>query len=100
MQARLIELADPAFGDFVDGDGVDEVKAFPSLALPRNQVGVVQDSEMFRHGLAGHVEALAEIAQRLAVPVAQPVEKLAAAGVCQRFEDGVIIHEIGNQKVT
>ena len=100
LQAVALVLADPALVDFVDGDGVEVVKLFPAVPDGGDEVGVLEEVEVLRHGLAGHVEVLAESGEGLAVVLMQQVEQLAAAGIGQGFENGV--HDtvtIGNQMV-
>ena len=79
LQTGMFEFADPALGDFVDGYGIDEVKAFSAIALPGDEVAFLQDSEVFRDRLAGHVETFAKFSESLAVFESQAVKKLASA---------------------
>ena len=44
---------------------------------------------MLRHGLARHLEPLAELAECLAVSFLQPIEQQSATRVSQRFEDEI-----------
>lgn len=87
-----LELADPALGDPVDRHGVDEMQLFAPLPPPGDKIGFFQDRQMLGDGLARHVEAVAQIAQRLAVPVVQPVQQLPAAGIGQGAKHSIVIH--------
>jgi len=74
MQSGMLEFADPAFGDFVDGYRVDEVKSFSAFAPPGDKIRLLQNSQMFRHGLPGHIQPITEFTQGLSVLLAQPIE--------------------------
>jgi hypothetical protein len=68
------------------------MKFLSALAPPRHQVGFLENREMLRHCLPGHVQPGAKVAQGLAVSVAQAIEKLAPAWVRQCLENRVIAH--------
>lgn len=93
LQTVTLVLADPALVDFVNGDGVEEVELFPTVPDGGDEVGVLKEIEVLGHGLAGHVEVLAEGGEGLAVVLMQQVQQLAAAGIGQGFENG--IHDMG-----
>jgi len=46
---------------------------------------------MLRHGLSCHVESLAQVAERLAIPLMQPIQQPPAARIGQSPENSVII---------
>jgi hypothetical protein len=52
-------------------------------------MGVFEDLEVFHDAEAGHVELLFQLRQGLSVALAQTVQKRAAGGVVQGFEDRV-----------
>src|SRR6516225_1925597 len=91
-QAWSLESADPTLSDRVDRYRVDEMKLLPPLAPRRHEVGVLEDREMLRNGLASHLEFLAELAQRLPVLLAQPIQQVSATGIREGSEHGVVIH--------
>lgn len=100
LQPVPFVFADPALVDFVDGDGVEVVELFATVPDGGDEVGVLEEIEVLGHGLAAHIEMLAERGERLAVVLVQQVEQLAAAGIGQSFEN--IVHDgwkIGNQTV-
>ena len=72
------EFPDPAFGDRVDRDGIDEMQLLSALPFPGNEVCLLEDRQMFRNGLACHVQPLAKLTERLTIPSVQPVEELPA----------------------
>ena len=82
----LVVLADPALGDFADGRGVEVVVLLPAAADRGHEVGRFQDRQVLADRLPGHVQALGQLAQRLAVALVQAVQEAPAAGVGQRAE--------------
>jgi len=100
LQTVTLVLADPALVDVVNRDGVEEVELFATVPDGGDEVGVLEEIEVLGHGLARHVEVLAEGGEGLAVVLVQQIEQLATAGIGQGFENGVHdIGKIGNQKV-
>lgn len=89
VEAGVLVLADPAFGDVVDGDGVEVVDLLAAPPERDDEIGVFEDAEVFGGSLAGHVEVGGEAAEGLAVIGVEPVEERAAGGVGEGFEDGV-----------
>src|SRR5215469_7234238 len=76
------------------------MESLPSLASPRHEIGLLENGEMFRDRLAGHVQPLAELPESLSILLVKLVEELATAGVRQGSKNGVIAHlKIGNCKV-
>ena len=47
---------------------------------------------MLRDRLARHVQPLAQLAQRLTIPLVQPVQQLPAARIGQRAKHSIVIH--------
>src|SRR5262245_11961525 len=90
-QAGPLELPYPTVGDRVNRDRIDEMELLAALALRRQQVGLLEDAEMLRHRLAGHVESLAQLAQRLAVLASEAVQQLATARIRQRAEHSIVV---------
>jgi hypothetical protein len=87
LQTGLVELGDPAFLDLVDRGRIEVVKPFASAPDDGHEAGPLQDVEMLGGRLARHVQAVAQLAQRLAVVLAQTVEQPPPGGIGQRFED-------------
>jgi len=54
-----------------------------------DQVGVLQNGQMFAHRLARHGKAFAQLSQRLSVVGAKPIKQLPSACIGQRPEDCV-----------
>src|SRR5215831_17449597 len=90
-QPRPLELPYPTVGDRVDRHRIDEMELLAALALRRQQVGLLESGEMLRHRLPGHVESLAQLAQRLAVLASEAVQQLATARIRQRAEDSIVV---------
>ena len=88
-EPRLLELADPALREMVDRHRIDEMQLLPPRALPRHEVGLLQDRQMLRDRLARHVQALTELTQRLTVLGTQTVEQLPSARIRQGPEDQI-----------
>src|SRR5262245_57907622 len=59
-----------------------------------HQIGRLQDPDVLRSRLPRHVQVLAELAQRLPVPLVQQVEQLSACRVAQRLENLVSVHPL------
>ena len=87
-----LEFPDPAFGDLVDRNGIDEVQLFPALPLPGDESSLLENREMLGDGLARHVQPRAKLAERLAVLPVQSIQQLPAAWICQGVEHGIVIH--------
>src|SRR5258708_40123829 len=82
-QLAAFELSDPSFGDLVDRHGINEVELLSAEALPRNEVRFLEDRQVLGDGLAGHVQPLAQLAERLSVLAMQPIQQLSAAWIGQ-----------------
>jgi len=61
----------------------------PPIPAGDDEVGLLQDPEVFHHSEPRHAEALFELVERQSAPVAQGVEQLASRRVAQRLEDGI-----------
>jgi hypothetical protein len=93
-EGDALVLVDPAVGDLVNGDGIEEVELVASAAAGGDEVCLLEDAEMLCDGLTGHVNSFAELAEGLSVAGEEPVEEQAAAGICEGPEDEVrIVHE-------
>jgi hypothetical protein len=57
FESRALELADPALGDLVDRHGIDDVQLLATLTLARDEMGRLQDRQMFGHGLPRHIQS-------------------------------------------
>jgi len=101
IQGWCIELADPAFGDLVDRHGIDEVQLFTAVPPPGHEIGLLKNRQVLRDRLAGHVQSLAQLAQRLTVPAVQPIQQLPTVCIGQSAKHSVIVHAgaIGNRLV-
>jgi hypothetical protein len=88
-ETGLLEFADPADVDFVEGNGVEEVEFFASVTADGDEIGCFEEGEVLGDSLAGHLEAGAELAEGLAASLVEAVEELTAAGVGEGFEDFV-----------
>ena len=86
------------------------MKFFPTLPLPGDEIGLLENRQMFRDRLARHVQPPAQLAQRLAIPLVQPIQQLPSARIGQSTKHSIIIHAsnmepfgcviIGNRLVT
>src|SRR6185437_15059411 len=97
LEAAADELAHPAVGDLLDRRRIEEMQLLAPLLPGGDQVGLLQQGQVFGHRLAAHVQSLAELGQGLSVSVMQPVEELAPTGVGQGLEHGVIVHGLNMQ---
>jgi len=86
-----LELLEPALRDFIDRYRIDEVQLFAALPLPGDKICLLKNRQVFGNGLACHVEPLAKLGQRLAIPPVQPVEQVPAACISQSMEHSVVI---------
>ena len=65
------------------------MESLPPAPHDGHEVGPLQDVEMLCRRLARHAESLTQLAQRLAIVLAQTVEQESPGGVGQRLEDQV-----------
>jgi hypothetical protein len=86
-QRHALVLVDPAIGDLVNRDGIEEVKLVTATLAGGNEVGFLKDAEVFGDSLAAHIVVGAKLVERLTVAAKEAVEKLSPAGVCESFED-------------
>jgi hypothetical protein len=97
IQAWRIELADPAFGHLVDRHRIDEVQFFATVPPPGHEIGLLKNRQMLRHRLAGHVQSLAQLAERLTISAVQPIQQLPTASIGQSVKHSVVAHA-GNRE--
>src|SRR5262252_7430828 len=97
-QAPALELLHPAVVDLVDGHGVQEVELLATAPRRADEVRLLEQREVLRDRLPGHVHPLAELAQREPARLEQAIEKLSPAGIRERFEHrihpGLLLHLI------
>ena len=74
FQAVALELADPAFVDFVNRHGIEVVQFLTALSHRDNQIGLFQQDKMLCDGLPCHVQVFAQRPQSLPVVGVKPVE--------------------------
>jgi len=86
-QTRALELVDPPLLVLMERHGIEVVQLFPTPPHRADQMGRLQDGQVLRQRLTGHVDALAQLAERLAVVLVQPVEELPSRAFGQRLED-------------
>src|SRR5262249_42888213 len=86
LEAPALVLADPALGDLVDRDGVQEVQLLAAAPQDGDEIRVFQNFQVLRDGLPGHVEMLRELSERLAVVGMELVQQEPAAGIGGRLE--------------
>jgi hypothetical protein len=68
------------------------VQFFTPLPLPRDEIGLLENRQMFRDRLAGHLQPLAQFPERLAIPAMQPIQQLPAARIGQSAKHRIVIH--------
>ena len=84
-------LADPAVRDLRDGNGVEVVPLLATDLLRRDEIGVLEDREVFHHGKPGDVgEERDELTDGLSVTLEQGVEDGSPSAVGERPEDGLL----------
>jgi hypothetical protein len=86
LEAWLLEFPYPAEVHVVDRNGVEVVQLLSSLPLDGDEIRVFEQPEMLCHRLSRHVEARAQLGQRLAAAFVQTVKQHPAVGVGQGFE--------------
>jgi hypothetical protein len=85
-QAALLVFADPAVGDFMDRDGIQEMELLAATPQADDKIGRFENFQVLGDGLARHFESLAQFAERLAVLRPQAIEQLPATGVGEGLE--------------
>ena len=69
------------------------MQLFSALPLPGHEIlSLLQYRQMLRNRLAGHVEPLAQLAKRLAIPAMQPVQQPPAARIGRSAKHSIVIH--------
>ena len=81
LQARLLELADPALVNLVERHGIEVMQFLAPIPLDGDKVSCFKQAQMLGDRLAGHAEPLAQLSQSLPAALAQAVEQFAAAGI-------------------
>ena len=89
LEAMTFIFAEPAFGEFVQGCGIEVMQFFAPAPDRGDQIRRLEQGQMFGHRLAGHVEMPAQCANVLPVIRQQLIEQLPAAFIGQRFEQGI-----------
>ena len=73
------------------------MELLPATADGGDEVGRLEHGQVLAHGLPGHVQSRAELAQRLAVPLVEAVEQEPPARIGQRPEGSVhLVPSIGS----
>ena len=80
----------------MDRDGVEVVQLLAAMPDRADEIGRLENPEVFGNRLPRHGEAVAEFVQRLSVPHMKPVQQRAPRRVGQRFED--FIHDEDNRQ--
>lgn len=75
------------------------MKFFPAPPKRDDELGLDQQSEMFRDPLPGHLQVLAKLIQGLAILGMELIEQGATTGIGQGFEDGVHAERLCNQMI-
>jgi hypothetical protein len=89
VESGTFELVDPPFLHRVQRNGVEVVQLLAAAPDGAHQVRRDEQVQVLRRRLAGHRQRTAQLAQRLPVPLVQPVEQEAPGGVGQGLEHGV-----------
>src|SRR5262245_19533335 len=86
------EFPYPPLVDLVQRHRVDEMQLLPATPDRAHQISRLEDPDVLGGRLPRHVQVLAELAQRLPVPLAQQVEEPSTRRVTQRLENLVSVH--------
>jgi len=86
------EFPHPPFVDLVKRHGVDEMQFLPATLDRADQIGRLQDLEVLRGRLPGHVQVFAKLTERLPILLTKKIKQLSACRVAQRFENLVGQH--------
>ena len=89
LEARFLELGDPALVDLLQGHRVEEVQLLAAAPHGGDQVSRLQQFEVLRHALPRHVQVFAQLVERAAVVRMQQIQQLAPAGIGQRLEQQI-----------
>jgi len=84
-------FVDPAVVNSTDRYRVQEMKFLASLAARDHEPGFLQHLQVLHDPEPGHLELPFELAQRLAVALAQQIQQEAARAVGERLEHLVIV---------
>ena len=86
---RLRELAGPPVVDEADGHRVEEVALLAADALRHHEARLFEHTEMLHDPEPRHRRQIpAQLAERLAIALEEPVEQLPPAWVGERPKDG------------
>jgi hypothetical protein len=89
LDARFLELGDPALVDRLKWHRVEEMQLFAATSDGDHQVRGLEQGQVLCDSLAGHVEVLAQVVQGAAVVRVQQIQQLAPAGIGQRLEQEI-----------
>src|SRR5581483_4291368 len=89
LEARPLELVDPAVVDLLERHRVEEVQLLAAAPLHGHQVRGFEDRQVLGDALAGDLEMPAQLAERLPVVGVQPVEQLAPSRVGEGLEQEI-----------
>jgi hypothetical protein len=86
---RLGELPDPAVVDEADRDRVQEMTLLATDLDGRHEVCLFQDAQVLHDPEAGHHgQVPAQLTERLAIALEEPVEQDPTIGIAESPEDG------------
>ena len=92
---RPVVVVDPAVRDVVDGCGVEVVELLPPPAQRGDEAGRLEHAEVLGHRLTGHPHPGAELGEREAVVLVEPIEQPAPGGIAQGPEDRIhVLHHV------
>lgn len=94
-----LEAPDPAHGDVMDRDGIEEMEFFAPAPHAHHEVGSLEDGEVLRDRLPAHVVAVAELAEGQTSFIMQAVEEHPSAGIGEGLEDVIAVGHAGNMQL-
>src|SRR5579859_3503297 len=74
-ELAALEFPDPPLADLMDRYRVEVVQLLAAVLVGGDKVGLFENRKVLRHGLTGHVEAVAELVQSLSVSGVKPVQQ-------------------------
>ena len=95
-EARLFELGDPPFIDFLERNWIEEVEFLPAIPHRGDQVRSHQQVKVLRYTLPCHIQVFAQLIERAAIVFMQQIQQLAPAGVGQSLEEHIWVMSIGH----
>ena len=79
--------ADPSVRDEADRQGVEEVELVSAVAAGGNEMRILEHSQVLHDAEAGHLrQHRLQLAERLAVPLSEPIQQRAPMLIGKRFE--------------